>query len=139
MPEPLGIAAVECIGGDAIGEALGPPVSYRGLVAMVEIAPAHPLDQWRCGEQHGGRGTLLRCLPKVFRGSQPASVALQIGRDGAGIERVRPDAVVRPALGNSYREQNAGGLGLSVGKQGIIGNEAEMGIVPEQWREQAAG
>src|ERR1700730_6827434 len=71
------------------------------------------------------------------RGGRPAvDVALQVGLDRAGVERVGGDPVAGPAGGCADREEHVCGLGLPVGQQPVVGTEGELEVVEDDGRGQ---
>ncbi len=92
----------------------------RCLLVVFEVAAGHPLDQRRCGQQHRGSGALGRVLVVRQRGQVPLVVhhaerthgvvvemALEVGEDGAGSDRVGRDAVVGPRRAPTARSTSA--------------------------------
>src|SRR5205823_135596 len=94
---------------------------HLGLVAVLEVAAAHALDEWRGRQQHRGGCPLLRglepdaALPARSLHVLPAAnMPLQVRRDPARHERVRNDALAAPAPRGLHCEQDVRGLRLAV-------------------------
>src|SRR5689334_5301728 len=130
VPQPPGVRRVDGVPGDA-GVVGGAPGDNAGLVAVLEIAAADLVQQRGSGQQHGGGGALLDGLLPLLGGPQAAGVLLQAGGDGAGVEGVRVDALAGPAAGGLDGQQRAGGLGLAVGGEGVVGAEVEVQVVED--------
>ena len=83
VPQALGRLGVDRVRGDA---AAGAALVGAGLGAVLEVAPAHALDQRGGREEHGRRGALLDRLARrrPARGAGPASARAPRGRRGAG-------------------------------------------------------
>jgi hypothetical protein len=62
VPEAVGLVLIEGVGGHSTTEItrLG---DDDGLVAVVEVTPGHPFDEWRGGQQDGGGRALLSAFP----------------------------------------------------------------------------
>ena len=73
-----------------------------------------------------------------LRGLQAAGVFLQAGGDGAGVEGVGVAAFARPAAGGLDGEQHIGGLGLSIGGEGVAGAEVEVQVAEDDGGQQVA-
>src|SRR4030081_1914654 len=109
VPEAGSLVLIEGVGGDSATE-----ITWLGdddsLVAVVEVTPGHPLDERGGGQQDGGGRALLSGFPArgdlhwaivlVDRpyGAQGClvEVALDVGHDAAGVQRVGGDGVGGP-------------------------------------------
>ena len=93
------------------------------LATVVEAVPARAGEGGVDGGDERGRSALLGGLPADARGCgglqgvllRLAEVALQTGRDPAGVDRVGDDAVVQPPPGQPAGEAGVRGLRLRGG------------------------
>src|SRR5712671_693006 len=98
VPQPLGIRWIDRVGRDAAAEVFRPLGENGSLVAVLEISPPDALELRRGHQQYRGRGPLLAILLLLRRGDQlAADMPLQVGEDGAGIERVAENPGLGPA------------------------------------------
>src|ERR1700692_3415226 len=65
-------------------------------------------------------------------------VALQVGPDGARLQRVDGDAVSYPAPGRLHREKHVGGLRLCVSVPRFVTAVEEMDVVEDHRRAQVS-
>jgi hypothetical protein len=104
------------------------------LLVVVEVAAADAIKHGCSGDEKRGRGALLRGLPQLCaRDKFPADVPLELGGNRARVDGVDGNAIAGSPSGGFDGEQVDGGLGLRVGLLGVVGPEAEIQVVEDDW------
>jgi hypothetical protein len=111
---------------------------HLSLVAVLEVPAGDAVDERRCGEQDGRRGSLLDALPGKgveggldLGGHRLELVVQEVGADRARHHGVRGDRVVGPPPGRLDSEEHVGGLGLPVRQPGVVSPSLEVDVVED--------